>query len=64
MKVRCFYYSIFPMNKQNKKDYEPLQSELEKKYQKREKKKRSKMKVSGSGVKKIQELIIKKTGKR
>jgi len=49
------------MGKQRKKDFEGLQSELEKKYKRREKKKRTEMKVSGGSVKKLQELIIKKT---
>ena len=51
------------MNKQNRGNYERLQAELEKKYKKREKKKKVKMKVSGGSVKKLQELIIKKTSK-
>jgi len=61
--VRQDNYTIFLMNKQNRGNYERLQAELEKKYKKREKKKKVKMKVSGGSVKKLQELIIKKTSK-
>lgn len=40
------------MNKQNN-----LQEEIEKKYAKKEKKKKRAMKISGSGVKKLQKII-------
>jgi len=42
------------MNKQN---HNNLQEELERKYKKREKRKKRNMKVSGAGVKKLQEII-------
>ncbi|MFH1823019.1 MAG: hypothetical protein ABH830_04960 [Patescibacteria group bacterium] len=45
------------MNKQNINN---LEIDLEKKYQKRDKRKRPKMKVSGAGVKELQKIIIKK----
>ncbi|MFH1428006.1 MAG: hypothetical protein ABIG60_05805 [Patescibacteria group bacterium] len=45
------------MNKQNINN---LEIDLEKKYQKRDKRKKPKMKVSGAGVKELQKIIIKK----
>jgi hypothetical protein len=48
------------MNKQSKNNYEAIQSELEKKRARRERKKRPKMKVSGAGVKRLAGLIINK----
>jgi len=48
------------MNKQSKNNYEAIQSELEKKRARRERKKRPKMKVSGAGVKRLHGLIIRK----
>lgn len=41
-------------------DLEKLQKEIEKKAKKREKKKRPKMNVSGTSVRKLREIIIKK----
>lgn len=43
-----------------KKDYEDIQIELEKKVNIRQKRKRPNMKVSGSSVKKLRNIIIKK----
>lgn len=43
------------MNKQN---LEKLEQELERKLKSREKRKKTRMRVSGSGVKKLQKLII------
>ncbi|MFA6171191.1 MAG: hypothetical protein WC715_01860 [Patescibacteria group bacterium] len=51
------------MNKQNGGEHDRLLAALEKKHEKRKNKKRAKMKVSGGSVKKLQELIIKKTVK-
>ncbi len=48
------------MNKQN---YDDLQKETEAKSSKREKKKSKKKKVSGAGVKDLQDLIRDKTNK-
>lgn len=47
----------------NTKQLEEIQTKLEKKAQKRQKKKRPTMKVSGSGVKQLQKLIINKAGR-
>lgn len=45
------------MNKQNFFD---IENETEKKYGRKDKKRKIKMKVSGAGVKKIQKIIIEK----
>jgi len=42
------------------KDYEEIQAALEKKALQRLKRKKPKMKISGSSVKKLQKIIIKK----
>ena len=47
------------MIKHNKRNFDKLQEEAEKKYKKREKNKKPKMRVSGAGVKKLQKLIKK-----
>ena len=44
----------------NNKHSEEIQNKIEKRADKRSKKKRQKMKVSGSGVKQLQKLIINK----
>lgn len=49
------------MNKQNLKvDYNEAEKEVERKFGKREKKKRPKMKVSGASVKRLQRIIKEK----
>ena len=47
----------------NNKHSEEIQNKIEKRADKRSKKKRQKMKVSGSGVKQLQKLIINKAKK-
>lgn len=48
------------MNKQSKHNLEYDERKIEDKYKKREKKKKTKMKVSGGGVKKLQKIIADK----
>lgn len=43
-----------------RQSYDNLEQETEKKLKRREKKKRPKMRVSGAGVKKLQDIIRKK----